>query len=640
MSTFFFLKNQVTIPTGATFHRGSLFLICGIIRSKFYTKTNTKVKDFITKKEKQKVKKGIRIFIDLIFEFKKQIIILIILNILVALGDSVTPIISGKLFDGIANIKDAVIAFDSVMPKWTFYLVLWLVVQLVFRIVGFLTSRLHDSFQRSVSSKYEYDGIKRLFYLPLPFHKENKMGSTVSRIAQAAGSLEGGFEFIFQVLPEVITIIFGFAFTFYIKWQFGIMLLVATAIYAFYAIKVLRPTGKTREDAFRMGRKSRGVLYDAIGNIKTTKQSCSEEYEQRRFATSFFKQQKLWLSIQIVSVNASLFQKILVLVLQGSVFLMSIYYIQAGTMTIGSLVAVNAYLAMTFGPITYMTRWWKWLADCFVALEAGDKIFKTEKEIYEPESSANIKSLKGDIEFQNVHFSYKGDSRNDQKDVLRGVSFKIKSGETVALVGASGVGKTTIADLISAYYFPQKGNVFIDGVDIKKIKLKTLRKNIGLVSQEISIFNESIKYNIKYGNFDRSDKEVVKASKEAGAHEFVQEFKKKYNQVVGERGVKLSGGQRQRVAIAQAILKDAKILVLDEPTSALDAKTESVVAKSLDKLMKGRTTIIIAHRLATVRKADKIIVLEKGKIVEEGKHKDLIKKKGGAYRKFYELQKI
>jgi ABC-type multidrug transport system fused ATPase/permease subunit len=565
---------------------------------------------------------------------------LIALNVLVAFGDSITPIISGRLFDSIISLGKTLSIFNTNYSAWTFYLLLWAMVQVVYRTIDYIRQRKHSVFQRKVAADYNFSGAQRLFYLPLSFHKDSKMGNTVNRINKAANSLQAGFEVVFQILPEVLSIIMGFAFVFYIKWEFGLMLLASSLIYLVFMIKTVVPTGKIRQEAFRLSGNADGILYDSIGNIKNTKQASAEGYTKKRFAINFFGEQKLWLNMDIIILNTDLFQKALVLLLQGSVFLTSIYFIQRGELTVGSLIAVNAYLAMTFGPITYFVRWWRWVADCFVALERAEKIFKTEEEIYDPKDMVDLKKINGDIEFKNVHFEYEGKSKKDNKEVLKNVSFKIHAGETVALVGESGVGKTTIADLMSAYYFPQRGSVLIDGVDSRKISLELLRKNIGLVSQEISIFNESIKYNIKYGNFDKKDRDVVRASKEAGAHEFVREFKKKYNQLVGERGIKLSGGQRQRVAIAQAILKDARILVLDEPTSALDAKTESVVAKSLEKLMKGRTTIIIAHRLATVRKADKIIVLEKGRVVEIGKHNDLIKKRGGAYRKFYELQKL
>ncbi len=221
--------------------------------------------------------------------------------------------------------------------------------------------------------------------------------------------------------------------------------------------------------------------------------------------------------------------------------------------------------------------------------------------------------------------------------VLKNISLNVKAGERIALVGESGVGKSTLIELISAYYFAQKGKVLIDGVNIKKIDLTFLRQNIAVVPQEVSLFNDTIEKNVKYGSFKATEKEVKKAVKDAHANEFINKFPKKYKQVVGERGVKLSVGQKQRVAIARAILRNPKILILDEPTSALDPNIERLITESLERLMERRTTFIVAHRLSTVRKADRIIVFKEGRVVEEGHHRDLIKIRGGVYRKLYNL---
>jgi len=209
---------------------------------------------------------------------------------------------------------------------------------------------------------------------------------------------------------------------------------------------------------------------------------------------------------------------------------------------------------------------------------------------------------------------------------------------TVLIVGESGVGKSTFVNLIGRYYIVKDGKVFIDGVDIKKIQLKSLRLQMAIVPQEVLLFNDTIKNNIRYGNIESSDEEIVEAARAANAHEFIDAFPKKYDQLVGERGVKLSTGQKQRIAIARAILRNPKILILDEATSALDSVSEKLVQEALDRLIKGRTTFVIAHRLSTIQRADKIIVVKKGKIVEMGTHSELMQDLEGIYRNFWELQ--
>jgi len=234
----------------------------------------------------------------------------------------------------------------------------------------------------------------------------------------------------------------------------------------------------------------------------------------------------------------------------------------------------------------------------------------------------------------NVSFSYGA----RQKKVLENISFEVRPGEVVALVGESGVGKSTLVDLVSHYYRPTGGHIYIDGHDVSRLDLYMLRSHIAVVPQEPLLFNDTVKNNIRYGNFSASDEEVEQAAKLAYAKDFIANFPQKYNQLVGERGIKLSVGQKQRIAIARAILRSPSILILDEPTSALDAKSEDFIQKSLEFLMEKRTTFIIAHRLSTVRKADMILVLEKGRIIEKGTHEDLLRIPKGVYRRLYEFQ--
>ena len=241
-------------------------------------------------------------------------------------------------------------------------------------------------------------------------------------------------------------------------------------------------------------------------------------------------------------------------------------------------------------------------------------------EDYSPKNAISLEDLQGDIEFKNVHFAYEKKSGA----VLHGINLHAKTGEKVALVGKSGSGKTTSVELIGALYFPQKGKVLIDGVPTSKLNLDELRNNIAYVSQDVMLFADTIENNIRYAKPKATSAEVIKAAKLAHCDEFISGFKKGYKTVVGERGVKLSGGQKQRVAIARAILRDPKILILDEPTSALDIESEKYINKSLETLMHGRTTFIIAHRLSTVRGADKIFVFEEGQVIESGTHDKLL----------------
>ena len=289
---------------------------------------------------------------------------------------------------------------------------------------------------------------------------------------------------------------------------------------------------------------------------------------------------------------------------------------------------------MLFGPFVRLGQNWQTVQNGLVAIERSEEILSVSKEKYIPKNAVILSGIKGEIVFKNVSFVYK----KKTNQILDDISFEVGPGEIVALVGESGVGKSTLIDLISGYYFPQEGEVLIDGHNIKNIGLKFLRSKIAIGPQEVILFNDTIKNNIAYGKFSATEKEIKRAAERSYASEFIESFPKKYKQIVGERGIKLSVGQKQRVAIARAILRDPKILILDEPTSALDAKSEKFIQESLEKLMKNRTTFIIAHRLSTVRRADKILVLENGRIVEQGRHQDLIKIPNGVYHQFYKYQ--
>jgi ABC-type multidrug transport system fused ATPase/permease subunit len=315
--------------------------------------------------------------------------------------------------------------------------------------------------------------------------------------------------------------------------------------------------------------------------------------------------------------------------------IISIALIQNGNLTIGGLIALNGYAMMIFGPFVVLGQQWQVIQNGIVVLERVEKILSLPTEQYENgKKNIDDKNFKGGVEFKNVFFAYK----KNEPTVLKEISFKVNAGETIALVGESGVGKSTAMELVSGYYFPSKGKVLIDGYDTKRISLKSLRQHIAIVPQEPVLFNDTIKHNIKYGSFKSTDEEIKEVTKEAHADIFINKFPKGYNQIVGERGIRLSVGQKQRIAIARAMLRNPKILILDEPTSALDAKTEKFITESLERLMENKTTFIIAHRLSTVKKADKIFVFKDGGIVEVGKHEDLIKIENGVYKYLYEYQ--
>jgi len=460
------------------------------------------------------------------------------------------------------------------------------------------------------------------------------MGEIKSKLDTAGWGLQSIIRELLQsVGTQMVSTIISIAIIFWIN---PLMSLFAVAGLSFFLILSVAPVlkaGDLENKLYNIWDKSYGKAEDAMTNIQAVKQATTEDYERTRFEESMTKElAPIWVKNNEIWQTMSFNQQVTILSLQIIVFLWSLYLIQVNQMTIGELISFNAYLGILFGPFSQLLSMSKTLQSGIVNISSVEKSLSIPSENYLP-TNAVEKEIKGDLEFKNVNFLY-----HKNQPVLKNINVKINSGEVVALVGESGVGKSTFIDLISAYNLPTNGKIFIDGVDIKKIGLKSLRSQIAIVPQEVLLFNESIESNIIYGNFKATKNEIKTSAQKAHALEFIEKLPKKWNQLVGERGVKLSGGQKQRVAIARAILRNPKILILDEPTSALDAKSEKIIQDSLEELMRGRTTFIIAHRLSTVRRADKILVFKDGEIVETGKHDELIQRRDGVYRHLYELQ--
>ncbi|MEZ4951347.1 MAG: ATP-binding cassette domain-containing protein [Saprospiraceae bacterium] len=309
--------------------------------------------------------------------------------------------------------------------------------------------------------------------------------------------------------------------------------------------------------------------------------------------------------------------------------------VQDGTITAGGLIAFVSYTAIIGGAIAGLGNFYTELVGAIGATERVREILADESEVNVQDDKIDAVPLTGDIQYSNVEFSYP--TREDIK-VLKNFSMSVKAGQKVALVGPSGAGKSTIVQLLLKFYSIQEGSISVDGHDIRNLNTTAFRKNIAIVPQEVLLFGGTIRENIAYGKPGATKEEIIEAAKQSNCWDFIQSFPEGLETVVGERGVKLSGGQRQRVAIARAILKNPSILLLDEATSSLDAESEKVVQEALNTLMEGRTSIIIAHRLATIREVDQIFVIENGQVVEQGTHEELSAKEDGLYTSLAKLQ--
>ncbi|NOH03037.1 MAG: ATP-binding cassette domain-containing protein [Chloroflexi bacterium] len=304
-----------------------------------------------------------------------------------------------------------------------------------------------------------------------------------------------------------------------------------------------------------------------------------------------------------------------------------------GTLTIGAVVAFNAYLLMMAEPARALTGLVNAGGEAAAGAQRVFEVLDTEPAIRSKKDAVVLSNLRGEVEFRNVSLKY----QDEKVSSLTGISLRVKQNQIVALIGPTGSGKTSLVNLIPRFYDVTDGAVLVDNHDMRDVELTSLRRQIGIVLQTSLLFSDTIKANIAYGRPDASDEEIIAAAKAAQAHEFIESFTKGYETIVGERGVTLSGGQRQRVAIARALLMDPRILILDDSLSSVDTQTEKLIQAALDVLMEGRTTFVIAHRLSTVRRADVILVMDKGQIVERGAHDELLAR-GGLYREIHDLQ--
>jgi ABC transporter fused permease/ATP-binding protein len=493
-------------------------------------------------------------------------------------------------------------------------------------------------------SEYAMADIRKALYqkyltLPMSFYDKHRSGELMSRITADVALLQDTFSVtLAEFFRQIITLVVGLGILFFKTPKLTFFMLGVMPVLIIGAIifgKFIRKLSKKTQDQLAL---SNIIVEETIQAIATVKAFTNEIFESNRYSNT---QQAVVQTALKAATYRGAFVSFIVFAIFGSitaVFWYGATLLAAGSLTSGDLISFIIYSMFIAGSIGGLGNIYGQIQKAIGASERVLEILEEDSEsetTYDTEKlTPNEKTIEGNISFKDVRFSYP--TRTDV-EVLKGLSFDIKAGEKIALVGHSGAGKSTIIQLLERFYEPQNGTIEIDGKNNLDYDLNFYRSAIGIVPQEILLFGGTIRENIAYGKPTASEEEIIEAAKQANAFKFIETFPEGLETLVGERGVKLSGGQRQRIAIARAILRDPKILILDEATSSLDAESESLVQEALDTLMKDRTTIIIAHRLATIRKVDTIYVIENGQISEQGTHESLVNQEG-TYNNLVRLQ--